>query len=79
MKTKIQKIKEHFGRNSDTYIMGSIYTCILAATGGLTYIQIKSQNEHDRIMRKWTAEEWEKGRVVVQLADGNYLSVKPGE
>lgn len=79
MKTKIQKIKEHFGRNADSYLMGSIYAITIAATGGLTYIQIKSQIEHDRTIRKWTNEEWKKGRVVVQLADGNYLSVKPGE
>lgn len=58
----------------------TIITASIAATAGLSYLSIKEEEAAmaaQRKLRDWIISENSKGRTVVRLADGDYLSYVP--
>lgn len=86
MKTKLQKIKIWTKEHADDLLVGTLAIGGGAACIVLYYSAVKDMEEENRRIRKyvaevneWRTEQYSKGLVPVQLADGSWLSVKPEE
>ena len=86
MKSKLQKIKIWTKEHADDLLVGSLVIGSGAAYIAFYLSYVKALEEEEKNVRKyvsevkaWKSEEYSKGLVPVQLADGSWLSLKPEE
>ena len=73
----LKKIKQKIKDNPEETAFYAILGTTVVGITALFIVAAKEEAEKQKEFEDWTNDEYTKGHVVVQLANGNYIGVPP--